>query len=125
MILIFAVIYWSLVFLLAVLGLIKVFSDLYELIMHLCRRYTITHGLIVVPVRIIMNIISGLFVGILLFFHVTFLVLLGVFIIKMMYTDWQPSIHAIAYGCISMLFIPSVINIIGVIRQEYSFFNSK
>lgn len=125
MILIFAVIYWSLVVLLAVMGLVSVFAKIYDLILEVCRRYILTHILIVIPVRIVMNLLSGLFVGLLLFFHVTFLVLLGVFIIKIMNTEWQPNVNAIAYVCVSMLFIPSVIKIIDVIHQEYLNFNSK
>lgn len=125
MILIFAVIYWSLVVLLAVMGLVNVFAKIYDLILEVCRRYILTHALILIPVRIVMNLLSGLFVGMLLFFHVTFLVLIGVFIIKIIYTEWQPNVNAIAYVCVSMLFIPSVIKIIDVIHQEYLNFNSK
>lgn len=106
--LIFALIYWSLILLLGLIFSLKIFNSLYQLIIFLSRKWIITRILIALPLRLVINTIAFTGVGIIIFFHVVFFACIVGFIYGMFGGRSKFIVAMIAYTCISSLLLPII-----------------
>jgi hypothetical protein len=119
--LIYALIYWSIILLAGIIFTFKIFEELLNLVIKICRKWIITRLLIVVPLRLTINILTSAGIGIIVFFHVFFFVFIVVFIY--VFTIWDGGdtrkvSSMLAYICLFSLFAPMAFSIIKTIYDE-------
>jgi hypothetical protein len=123
----FAIIYWSIILIIGILFSIKAFNGIYKYIIELGRRWILTRILIVLPIRLIVNMILSCLAGIIIFFHVLFFVCISVFIYVFLVWSGDSSSFTYILYCICMLslFSPIIFIIIKTIYGEYMDFKQK
>jgi hypothetical protein len=118
--LIYALIYWSIILLAGIIFTFKIFEDILNIVIKICRKWIITRLLIVVPLRLTINILTSTGIGIIVFFHVLFFVCIAVFIYVFTIGpgDSKFFTDSMAYICLFSLFAPIVYSIIKTIFDE-------
>ena len=118
--LIYALIYWSIILLAGIIFTFKIFEDILNIVIKICRKWIITRLLIVVPLRLTINILTSAGIGIIVFFHVLFFVCIAVFIYVFTIGpgDSKFFTDSMAYICLFSLFAPIVYSIIKTIFDE-------
>ena len=106
--LIYALIYWSIILLLGIFFSLKVLNKFYKLIIRICRKWIITRIIIAFPLRMVVNTIASTGVGIIIFFHVVFFACIVGFIYGMFAGRSKFIVAMIAYTCISSLLLPII-----------------
>jgi hypothetical protein len=121
---IYAVIYWSIILILGIFFTIKAFKVIYEYILILGRKWLLTRILIILPIRLAVNTISSIFTGIIIFFHVLFFVCIIVFIYVFTIGSGDSKFFtdSMAYICLFSLFSPIVYTFFKTLYEEYSDF---
>ncbi len=119
--LIYALIYWSIILFAGIIFTFKIFEDILNIVIKICRKWIITRLLIVVPLRLTINILTSAGIGIIVFFHVFFFACIIVFIY--VFTIWDggdtSNVSSIlAYICLFSLLAPIVYSIIKTIFDE-------
>lgn len=118
---IFTIIYWSIILLLGIFFFVKTLKGIYEYILMLCRKFIVTRILVALPLRLTVNIITSIGIGIAIFLHVLFFVC----IITLMYVFFaSPGDHSVytsfmSYVCLLSLFGPVVFMLIKTLHSEY------
>ena len=122
--LIYAIIYWSIILVLGIFFTVKAFKGIYNYIISLGRKWMLTRILFVLPVRLVMNTISSIFAGIIIFFHVFFFVCIITFIYVFMFWEGDSSnfTNIMTYICLFSLFAPFVYSITKTVWEEYADF---
>lgn len=118
--LIFALVYWSIILLAGIIFSLSIFKGVFDLIIALCRKWIILRILIALPLRLIINIIGSAGIGIIVFFHVFFFVCIFVFIYVFTISDRDSqNLTAIMTNiCLFSLFAPVAYSIIKTIYDE-------
>lgn len=118
---IFAAIYWSVILLLGIFFFIKSLKGIYEYILLLCRKWILTRIFIALPLRLVVNIIASIGIGIMIFFHVLFFVciitLIYVFVVET--GDNSSYVSFMSFICLFSLFSPVVYLTGSTIYSEY------
>lgn len=118
---IFAAIYWSVILLLGIFFFIKSLKEIYEYILILCRKWILTRIFIALPLRLVVNIIASIGIGIIIFFHVLFFVciitLIYVFVTET--GDRSNYVSFMSFICLFSLFSPVVYLLFKTIHSEY------
>jgi hypothetical protein len=122
--LIYALIYWSIILLAGIIFTFKIFEDILNIVIKICRKWIITRLLIVVPLRLTINILTSAGIGIIVFFHVLFFVCIAVFIYVFTIGpgDSKFFTDSMAYICLFSLFFPIVFTFFKTLYEEYSDF---
>lgn len=119
--LIFAIVYWSIILLAGIIFSFRIFKRLFDLIVVLCRKWIISRILIALPLRLIVNVIGSAGIGIVIFFHVFFFVCIIVFIYVFTFWDGGNTSNfssILAYICLFSLFAPIAYSIIKTLYDE-------
>jgi hypothetical protein len=120
--LIYAIIYWSIILLIGIFYFVKALKGIYEYILYLCRKWIVTRLIIALPLRLVVNLIVSLGVGIIIFFHGIFFACIFAFIYSIMGGHSKLVIEWTGYICISLIFIPVLYMLVKTVLDEiYNF----
>lgn len=116
--LIYALVYWSLILFLGIFFSLKVLNKFYKLIIIVCRKWIVTRIIIALPLRMVVNTIASAGIGIMIFFHVFFFVAIIGFIYGATGGRSRIVIDILAYTCVASLFLPIVYVIMITFLEE-------
>jgi len=118
---VFAIIYWSLILLSGIFFFVKSLRGIYEYILILSRKWIISRILIALPLRLIVNIITSIGIGIIIFIHVLFFVcIITLIYVFVSHTGNNSSYTSfMSFVCLLSLFSPVIYLTGNTIYSEY------